>query len=323
VLRIGYALSSEEHSPRALVENASRAEQAGFSFALISDHFHPWIDAQGSSPFVWSVLGGIAGATKDLVVGTGVTCPLIRTHPVVIAQAAATVASMMPGRFFLGVGTGENLNEHITGERWPAIDMRLEMLEEAVGIIRELWTGDDVTFRGKHYTVEQARIYNRPEPLPKIHMAASGTHAAVVAARIADGFIGTSPEKELIDEFRTQAGSDKPRYGQVTVCWAADEGEAKRVAHQWWPNAALRGELAQELPLPRHFEQAAKNVSADDVAKVITCGPDVEAHVRAIQRYAEAGYDHVYVHQVGPEQEGFFRFYEERVIPEFGSRAAA
>jgi coenzyme F420-dependent glucose-6-phosphate dehydrogenase len=323
VLQLGYALSSEEHSPRALVENAARAEGAGFSFALISDHFHPWVDAQGSSPFVWSVLGGIACATEDLVVGTGVTCPLIRTHPVVIAQAAATVASMMPGRFFLGVGTGENLNEHVTGKRWPAIDQRLEMLEEAIGVIRELWTGSDVTVRGKHYTVEQARIYTRPDPLPPIHMAASGERAAELAARIADGLIGTSPDEELVDAFTTNAGTGKPRYGQVTVCWASDETEAKRIAHEWWPNAAIGGELGQELPLPRHFEQAAKNVTLDDVAKVVTCGPDVDAHIAAIDRFASAGYDHVYIHQVGPEQEGFFRFYEERIIPEFRARTAA
>jgi coenzyme F420-dependent glucose-6-phosphate dehydrogenase len=324
VVKLGYALSSEEHSPRALVENAARAEAAGFTFALISDHFHPWVDAQGSSPFVWSVLGGIACTTSDLVVGTGVTCPLIRTHPVVIAHAAATVASMMPGRFFLGVGTGENLNEHITGARWPAIDERLDMLEEAVSMIRELWTGDDVTSRGHYYTVEQARIYNRPDPVPPIHMAASGDSAARVAARIADGFIGTSPKKEIVDEFKTNAGgANKPRYGQLTVCWAADEEEARRIAHEWWPNAAIGGELGQELPLPRHFEQAAKNVSADDVAEAVTCGPDAEEHIAAIERYIEAGYDHVYIHQVGPEQEGFFRFYEEQIIPVLRDRAAA
>lgn len=323
MVELGYALSSEEHTPRALVEYAARAERAGFRFALISDHFHPWIDAQGSSPFVWSVLGGISCVTEHLVVGTGVTCPLIRTHPAVIAQAAATMASMMPGRFFLGVGTGENLNEHITGERWPAIDQRLEMLEEAIAVIRELWTGTDVTFRGKHYTVEQARIYTRPETAPPIHMAASGTHAAEVAARVADGLISTSPDAELIEDFVTHASTSKPRFGQVTVCWAPDTDEARRTAHEWWPNAALKGELTQELPLPRHFEQATSAVSAEDVAKVITCGPDPDEHIAAIMRYVDAGYDHVYVHQVGPEQEGFFTFYEEHVLPAIARRAAA
>jgi coenzyme F420-dependent glucose-6-phosphate dehydrogenase len=322
-VNIGYALSSEEHPPRALVANASRAEQAGFSFALISDHFNPWIDAQGSSPFVWSVLGGIACVTERLVVGTGVTCPLIRTHPVVIAQAAATIATMMPDRFFLGVGTGENLNEHVTGERWPAIDERLEMLEEAVGVIRELWTGTDVTFRGKHYTVEQARLYTRPETSPPIHMAAAGPHAVEIASRIADGLIGTAPDKGLIDDYVAHTGGNKPRFGQVTVCWAADADEAKRTAHEWWPNAALHGELTQELPLPRHFEQAVKNVSPEDVAKTITCGPDVDAHVHAIQEFVDAGYDHVYVHQIGADQEGFFTFYEEQVLPIVSERAAA
>jgi G6PDH family F420-dependent oxidoreductase len=190
-------------------------------------------------------------------------------------------------------------------------------------LIRELWAGGDVTLRGKHYTVEQARLYTRPMPVPRIHMAASGTHAVEVASRVADGLIGTAPEKDLIDDFVLHAGRDKPRYGQLTVCWASDVDEAKRIAHEWWPNAGLHGELTQELPLPRHFEQAVKNVSADDVAEIITCGPDVDAHIAAIERYAGAGYDHVYVHQVGPEQEGFFKFYEERIIPELRTRTAA
>ena len=322
-MRFGYALSSEEHPPRALVENAARAERAGFTFALISDHFHPWIDEQGSSPFVWSVLGGISCVTEELVVGTGVTCPMVRTHPAVIAQAAATVASMMPGRFFLGVGTGENLNEHITGQRWPSIDERLEMLEEAVGVIRELWTGTDVTFRGRYYTVDHARIYTRPASAPPIHMAASGPHATEVASRIADGIISTAPDKELVDDFITHAGPDRPRFGMLHVCYAATVEDAKRTAHRWWPNAALGGELGQELPFPRHFEQAAKNVSPDDVAEVVTCGPDPDEHLAALQRYIDAGYDHVYVHQIGPEQEGFFSFYEERILPELGERVAA
>lgn len=320
---IGYALSSEEHPPAVLVANAKAAQDAGFSFALISDHFHPWIDAQGHSPFVWSVLGGIAQATTDLRVGTGVTCPLIRTHPAVIAQAAATVACMMPGRFFLGVGTGENLNEHITGAPWPPIDRRRSMLEEAIGVIRELWTGADVTHRGPEYTVENARIYSLPDEPPPIYVAASGKKAVESAARIGDGLIGTSPERELVDAFESAGGTGKPRYGMVHVCWAASEEAAKRTAHEWWPNSAIPGELGQELPLPRHFEQAAKSVSEDDVAEVVTCGPDADKHVEIIQKYIDAGYDHVYVHQVGPDQAGFFRFYEEKVLPRVAQKSAA
>src|SRR5438067_7486426 len=203
---IGYALSSEEHGPRELVAQARRAEEVGFSFALISDHFHPWTDRQGQSPFVWTVIGAIAQATGRLRLGTGVTCPLIRIHPAVIAQAAATSAAMMPGRFFLGVGTGENLNEHILGAKWPAPDERLEMLEEAVEVIRLLWQGGYQTHRGRHYTVEQARIYTLPEQLPEIAVAAAQPNAAELAGRIGDGFIGVAPERGLIEKFEQAGG---------------------------------------------------------------------------------------------------------------------
>jgi coenzyme F420-dependent glucose-6-phosphate dehydrogenase len=312
---IGYTLSGEEHAPSELVRQARRAEEVGFSFALISDHFHPWIDQQGHSAFVWAVLGGAARETEGLRLGTGVTCPIVRIHPAIIAQAAATVAAMMPGRFFLGVGTGENLNEHVTGEAWPPADVRFEMLEEAVGVIRELWKGDVVSHRGRHFTVEEARIYSLPESPPPIYVAASGPKATALAARIGDGLIGASPDAELVSKFKDEAGENKPRYGQVAVCWAADEAEARIIAHRWWPNAALKGELGQELRSPRHFEQAAKNVGVEDVAEIVACGPDPEKHLESIKKFVDAGYDHVYVHQIGPDQEGFFDFYEERVLP--------
>jgi coenzyme F420-dependent glucose-6-phosphate dehydrogenase len=316
-LKLGYALSSEEHRPLDLVEHARLAEKLGFSFALVSDHYHPWIDRQGESPFVWGTLGGIALATERLVVGTGVTCPLIRTHPAIIAQAAATAAAMLPGRFFLGVGTGENLNEHIFGDHWPPADVRLEMLEEAVALLRKLWEGDLTDHRGRHYTVENARVYTLPdEPIP-VHVAASAPAAAELAGRIGDGLVGTSPEKELLEQFDTGGGAGKPRYGQLTVCWASSEEEARRTAHEVWPNAALTGPLTQELALPSHFEAAAKMVTEDDVAKSVVCGPDPERHAAAIAEYADAGYDHVYVHQVGPDQEGFLRFYADELLPRY------
>ena len=321
--RIGYAMSSEEHAPNDLVGHARLAEEAGFGFALISDHFHPWTDSQGHSPFVWSVIGGIAQVTERLELGTGVTCPTMRTHPAIIAQAAATAACMMPGRFFLGVGTGENLNEHILGQRWPATDRRREMLEEAIEVMRTLWKGGYQSHDGRYYTVENARIYDLPpEPVP-IMIAASGPQSAEMAGRVGDGFIGTSPEKETIQAFEKGGGKRKPRYGQVTVCWAKDEAEARRTAHRIWPNAALGGQLAQELPLPLHFEQATETVSEDQVAEKIVCGPDPEKHVEQLREYAAAGYDHVYVHQVGPDQEGFLRFYEREILPQFAKDAGA
>ena len=318
MLEIGYALSSEEHAPSDLVRYARRAEESGFTFALVSDHFHPWIDRQGQSSFVWSVLGGIAGSTERLKVGTGVTCPFIRTHPVIIAQAAATVASMMPGRFFLGVGTGENLNEHVVGEGWPPIDVRLEMLEEAIEVIRYLWEGGMKTHHGPYFTVENARIYTLPDELPPIAVAASGEKAASLAGRMGDALIGTSPEKDTIEQFERAGGSGKPKYGQVTVCYANDEKSARATAHEWWPTAAIPGQLGQELAQPLFFEQVAEKVTEDDIAEVIVCGPDPERHIDAIRGFANAGYDHVYVHQVGPDQDGFFRFYEREVLPKIG-----
>ncbi len=311
---IGYALSCEEHPPNDLVRFAQGAEDVGFSFVGISDHFHPWVDSQGHSPFVWSVIGGIAAATERIRLGTGVTCPTVRIHPAIIAQAAATSACMMPGRFFLGVGSGENLNEHILGDRWPPTDVRQEMLEEAVEVIRLLWQGGTQSHEGKHYRVENARIYTLPEEPPPIIVAGSGPKAVDLAARIGDGFWGVSPKAELLEQF-DQAGGTGPKYGQVTVCWAADEEEAKKTAYEIWPNAGIAGELAQELPTPTHFEQAAQMVTPDDLAESLPLGPDPERHLEQIRAYEDAGFDHVYVHQVGPDQEGFLRFYEREVLP--------
>ena len=308
----GYALSSEEHPPNDLVRFAQRAEELGFTFAAISDHFHPWVDHQGHSPFVWSVIGGIAHATSTLKLGTGVTCPTVRIHPAIIAQAAATVTAMMPGRFFLGVGSGENLNEHILGDHWPPAPVRQDMLAEAIAVIRQLWEGGYQSFDGTYYTVENARIYTLPDEPPGIIMAAAGPAAATIAGEVADGLWTVSPEAELIEKF-TEAGGSGPRYGQVTVCWAATEDEAKKTAHEWWPNAGIGGELSQELPLPRHFEQAAKLVTPDDLAEKLPLGPDPDRHAESIKAFVDAGYDHVYIHQIGPDQEGFFDFFEKEL----------
>jgi G6PDH family F420-dependent oxidoreductase len=314
---IGYALSCEEHRPRDLVRFAQSAESAGFTFALISDHFHPWLDQQGQSPFVWSVIGAIAQATSRLRLGTGVTCPTVRYHPAIVAQAAATCAALMPGRFFLGVGTGENLNEHIVGEGWPSAPIRQEMLEEAIEIIRLLWKGGEQSYYGSHFTLDHARLYTLPEQPVELYVAASGPQAAALAGQIADGLITTSPNKEVVQSFAGESGTGKTMYGQVSVCWAADEASARKTAHQWWPSGAVPGELSQELPLPRHFEQAVSMVTEDDVAQSIICGPDPARHLEAIQKFLDVGIDHVYVHQVGPDQEGFFNFYREHILPRF------
>ena len=312
---LGYAMSSEEHAPRDLVVNARRAEEAGFTFALVSDHIHPWVDAQGHSGFVWSTIGGIAQVTDRLKLGTGVTCPTMRIHPAIVAHAAATCATMMPGRFFLGVGTGENLNEHVLGAKWPAADERLEMLEEAIEVIRLLWEGGYQTHRGKHYTVEDARIFDLPDEPIELAVAAMKPQAAELAGRLGDSFVNVSPDRELIEAFEDAGGRGKPRYGQVTLCWAESKEEAKRIAWEAWPNATIEGAASQELPLPEHFEQLAGSASADDLEGSLVLGPDVDEHLERIREYADAGYTHVYVHQIGPDQEGFFRFYERDVLP--------
>lgn len=315
MLEIGYTLSSEEHGPRELVENGAEAEEAGFDFLMVSDHYHPWTDRQGHSPFVWTVLGALARATDRVRVGTGVTCPIGRIHPAILAQAAATSAILLEGRFMLGVGTGENLNEHVLGERWPPIDERLDRLEEAIEVMRLLWEGGPHTHRGRHFTVQQARVYDLPDRPPPVLVAAKGDRATDLAGRVGDGLIAVAPEADTVRGFERAGGAGKPRFGQVHVCWAEDEGAARRTAHEWWPNAAIGGELGLELPLPRHFEQAAETVREEDVAETVPCGPDPERHIAAIREYADAGFDHVWVHQIGPDQQGFLRFYRDQVLP--------
>jgi coenzyme F420-dependent glucose-6-phosphate dehydrogenase len=315
VAELGYTLSSEEHGPRDLVRYARRAEECGFSFAMISDHFHPWTDQQGQSPFVWSVLGGIAETTDSLRVGTGVTCPTTRTHPAIVAHAAATAAAMFEGRFMLGVGSGESLNEHIVGEHWPEIPVRQERLAEAVEVIRKLWGGGQVSHRGRHYTLENARLYTLPEEPPPILVAVAGKRSIELAGQIGDGLVGLAPDAEIIEQFERSGGEGKPRFGQLHVCFASDEAEAKKTALRWWPTAGIAGELNAELALPSHFEAATRDVTEDDIAESVVCGPDPERHVEAVREFIEAGYDHVYVHQVGPDQDGFFDFYGREVMP--------
>lgn len=310
-LRFGYALSSEEHRPRDLVANAARAEAAGFDFAMLSDHFDPWLDKQGQSPFAWSVLGGIAMATERITVGTGVTALSRRIHPAILAQAAATVGDMLPGRFWFGVGTGENLNEHVLGDAWPEHSMRADMLMEAVEVIRRLWTGVLVDHHGDFYDVSRARIYTLPDALPPILIAASGEESGEVAGLIGDGLISTGPDRKVVQAY----GGDGPKVAQVTLCWAADEAAARRTALEWWPTAAIPGDNSTELPLPSSFEPLAKLVTEDAIAEQVSCGPDPEAHLEAIQPYLDAGFDRVYLHQVGPDQRGFIEFAQRELLP--------
>lgn len=318
MIEIGFALSSEENGGKELVRQAVMAEEAGFKYAGISDHFHPWLDSQGESPCVWPVLGGIASSTDRIELGTMVTCPTVRTHPAVVAQAAATVAEMMPGRFFLGLGSGENLNEHITGVGWPRAGLRIEMLEEATQIIRRLWSGENVSYDGMYFTVSNARIYSLPDVLPPIYLAAAGPRAARLAGREGDGFISTSPKRELVDAFQSE-GNRGPRLGQLAISVAASEEEAVERARRIWPTAALNGSFKQELPLPAHFEEATSNVTKEQVAQSVICSSDPQKHIDAIREYEEAGFTRVYVHQIGPDQQRFIDLYTGEVMPALDS----
>ena len=320
MLTLGYKLSSEEFGPNDLVRYGRMAEESGFEFALISDHFHPWVDAQGQSPFVWSVIGGLAQTTRRLVIGTGVTCPTMRVHPAIVAQAAATSAALLEGRFFLGVGTGENLNEHVVGARWPTVDVRQEMLEEAVAVIRQLWQGGYQDHHGRYYTVENARLYTLPEEAPDLMVAAAGAKAAQLAGRIGAGLICTSPQGDLVKAFDGAGGKGKPRYAELTVCWARDERSARRTAHRHWPTSAMNWPLSTDLAIPAHFMAVAEMVTEDAVAEEIPCGPDPERHLGAIREYEKAGFDHLCIHQVGPDQAGFMRFYAEEILPKYAAR---
>jgi G6PDH family F420-dependent oxidoreductase len=313
-VELGYWLSSEEHAPKDLIASARAAEEAGLSFAVISDHYHPWIDEQGSSPFVWSVIGGIAAVTERITIGTGVTCPMIRIHPAIVAQAAATSACLLPGRFFLGVGTGENLNEHVAGARWPAPDERLEMLEEAVEAMRNLWQGGYTTHRGKHYTVEQARLYTLPDEPPPVVVAAAQEKAAQLAGRIGDGYMNVAPDGDTLKTYES-AGGKGAKYGKVTGFWGSDRDAALEQAHKRWPNMGLGGSLSQDIALPRDFEAASKTVRPEDMEESLALGNDPDAWMEQIRKFDDAGFTHVAVHHVGDDQRGFIEFVQSALLP--------
>jgi G6PDH family F420-dependent oxidoreductase len=312
-VKIGYFLSCEEYGPADLVAQAVAAERAGFEGLWISDHFHPWNDEQGQSPFVWSVIGAISQACS-LPVTTAVTCPTVRIHPAIVAQAAATAAVMTNGRFTLGVGTGEALNEHVLGDVWPSIDTRLEMLEEAVALMRELWEGGFVTRTGTHYRVDHARIYNVPETRPEIYVSAFGPKALELAARIGDGYISTQSDPELVQRFKEATGG-KPAQAGTKVAYADTVDEGVAHAHRLWANSGLPGELAQVLPSPKHYEQASQLVTEESTRESVVAGKDPEAHLEQVREYEKAGYDELYVANMGPHHQAMIEFYGREVLP--------
>ncbi len=311
---LGYFLSCEEYSPPELLEQARLAEKAGFTDLWISDHFLPWNHEQGQSPFVWSMIGALSQVC-DLPVTTAVTCPTTRIHPTIVAQAAATSAVLLGGRFTLGVGTGEALNEHIHADVWPAEAERLEMLEEAVGIIRRLWSGEVVSHRGPHYRVDRARLFTLPAHPPEIHVSAFGPRALATAARVGDGFVTTMPDEEAVAAFRNERGPGAPAAAGVKVAYAPTREEGVGHAHRLWANAGLPGELAQILPTPEHLEQAASLVPREAIGDSVAAGPGVEDHREALRPYAEAGFDRLYVANMGPHYREMIELYGREIIP--------
>jgi len=314
MIEFGYKLMSEEHGPRALVENARRAEAAGFDFVSISDHFHPWLEIQGHSPFAWSVLGAIAQSTSTVAITTGLTCPIIRYHPAIIAQAAATVQGLSGGRFSLAVGAGERLNEHVTGALWPSVPERHEMLSEAIDIFRALWDGKVHTLRTGHFTIDHARLYDAPEqPIPII-VGASGPHSVALAAEKGDGLMATDPDKSLVDGFKAKAG-EKPRYTEVTLAYAKSEEEALKMARDRFRFGQLGWPAMSEIPTVEGFESASASVRPEDMADGLGAGPDPESHLAAIRKYVEAGFDRLCLTAVGPDQAGFIDFFAAELKP--------
>ncbi|HZA76807.1 MAG TPA: LLM class F420-dependent oxidoreductase [Acidimicrobiales bacterium] len=312
----GYTMMCEQAGPRQLVRDVTLAEEAGFDFAVISDHYFPWLDSQGHAPYAWSVLGAAAQATDHIPLMTYVTCPIRRYHPAVVAQKAATVQLLCDGRFTLGLGAGENLNEHIVGGRWPIVGVRHEMLEEAVEIIRALWQGGTVTYRGKHFDVESAKVWDLPDSPPPIGIAVSGPQSGRLAGRHADVMIAIEPRAELGRMFDDAGGAGRPRVGQIGLSYDPDPQVAvKRAMDQFrWFTGSWR--VNAELPVPASFDAASKTVRQKDVSTQMPCGPDVQRHVAGIREFENAGFTHVALVQVGADtQEQFISWAATELLP--------
>lgn len=318
VVEIGYTLMCEQSPPSSLVADAGRAEQAGFGFSVISDHYFPWLDSQGHSPNAWPVLGAVAQATSTMELMTYVTAPIIRYHPAVVAQLAATTGLLSGGRFTLGVGAGENLNEHVVGRGWPPVNVRHEMLDEALYIIRELFGGQYVNFVGEHFRVDSGKLWDVGQPPPRIGVAVSGTQSVQLAAAHADVLIAVEPKAELCRTFDEFGGAGKDRIGQVPICWDPDRDTAVRRAHDQFRWFGGGWKVNAELPGPTGFAAASKFVRPQDVAENIPCGPDVDEHVAAIEKFVDAGFTHVAVVQIGGDtQQDFIAWAEAELLPRF------
>lgn len=322
MVALGYKLMSEEHGPAALIRNARRAEQAGFDFAAISDHFSPWLEEQGHAALAWPVLGAIAGATRTLGLMTAVTCPTFRYHPAVVAQGTATLALLSGERFTLGLGAGERLNEHVVGAGWPGVAERHERLAEAVEIIQGLLDGSLTGFAGRHFRIDHARLFDRPARKPLVAIAAGGPKAARLAATRGDALMATEPDPALVTAYR-DAGGIGPRYCEVALCYGSREEEARQTAHRLFRWSLAGWPVMAELPDTAAFAAASRHLTPEAVADKISCGPSIAAHIDAIGRYLDAGFDHVVLTQIGPDQDAFIDAFERDIAPALRRRDAA
>ncbi|WP_318205177.1 LLM class F420-dependent oxidoreductase [Streptomyces sp. SCL15-4] len=316
MVQIGYTMMTEQAGPRDLVDHVVGAEEVGFDFSVISDHYFPWLRAQGHASYAWSVLGAAAQATSRIPLMTYVTCPILRYHPAVVAQKAATVQLLSEGRFRLGLGAGENLNEHVVGGGWPPVDVRHEMLEEAMEIIRALFEGGHVTHHGQHYDVESARLWDLPDQAPPIGLAVSGEQSCQLAGHLADLVIATEPKAGLLEAFDRHGGQGKPRVGQLPVSYDPDRDTAVKRAHSQFRWFGLGWKVNAELPHPDAFEAATQFVTEDDVASAIPCGDDPDAFVEAVRPYVEAGFGEVALVQIGGDaQREFLDWSSKTLLP--------
>jgi G6PDH family F420-dependent oxidoreductase len=314
MVKLGYKLMSEEHGPASLVRNAKRAEQAGFDFTAISDHFFPWLDEQGHAPLAWSVLGAVANATRRIGLMTAVTCPIMRYHPAIIAQGAATLGLLSENRFTLGLGAGERLNEHVVGGGWPGRGERHERLSEAIDIIQGLLSGNLTTYCGNYFRLDHARLFDRPEPKPVVAVAAGGSDAARLSGRKGDGLIVTEPRADLVEAF-LDAGGSGPRYAEVALCCAERYEDATATAHRYFRWSVTGWPVMAELPDTDSFAAASRHLSPETVAQFVSCGPSPERHLETVDRYIKAGYDHIILLQIGPDQDYFFDLFERALAP--------